>query len=460
MAEAFIILFLIFLNGVFSMSEIAMISARKTSLQNEAEDGNNKAKRALKLAADPDKFLSTVQIGITLIGILTGIFSGNEIASSLGGLFEKLGVPASTASGLAKTLIVIIVTYFSIVLGELVPKRIGMSKAEKVAKFMAGPMSLLSKIASPFIWVLAKSTAGIAKLLGIKENDNNVTEDEIISLVQEGTEDGEVSEVEQDIVERVFTLGDLSVNTIMTSRQDIVWLDKTMTEAEVKEVIAENIYEEYPVCEDDLDHVVGVLNIKDFLREYGKDGFDLEKMMREPVYFHENMTVYKVLEEMKIKRISRALVCDEFGSLCGFISLKDIMEALVGNVNDDEEDEPYIVPRLGADGKPDTTGTNGYLVEGQCPIYEFLAYFDLLDDTMEDFEYTTIAGLILSETGHIPSVGEIINWEGFSFEVVDMDGPRIDKVLVHRIQPEPVASESEISSEKTTKPSSEKESQG
>ena len=132
----------------------------------------------------------------------------------------------------------------------------------------------------------------------------------------------------------------------------------------------------------------------------------------------------------------------------------------MGNVNDDEEDEPYIVPRLGADGKPDTTGTNGYLVEGQCPIYEFLAYFDLLDDTMEDFEYTTIAGLILSETGHIPSVGEIINWEGFSFEVVDMDGPRIDKVLVHRIQPEPVASESEISSEKTTKPSSEKESQG
>ena len=457
MNEVFIILFLILLNGVFSMSEIAMISARKSSLQSEAEDGNGKAKRALKLAGDPDKFLSTIQIGITLIGILTGIFSGNEIARSLGGVFEKWGVPVSTASGLAKTLIVIIVTYFSIVLGELVPKRIGMSKAEKVAKAMAGPMSVLSKIASPFIWILSKSTAGVAKMLGIKENDNNVTEDEIISLVQEGTEDGEVSAVEQDIVERVFTLGDLSVNTIMTSRQDIVWLDKTMTEAEVREVIEENIYEEYPVCDDDLDHVIGVLNIKDFLRGYGKDGFDLVKMMRDPVYFHENMTVYKVLEEMKVKRISRALVCDEFGSLCGFISLKDIMEALVGNVNDDEEEEPYIVPRLGTDGKPDTTGASGYLVEGQCPIYDFLSYFDLLDDTMEDFEYTTIAGLILSETGHIPSAGEIISWEGFSFEVVDMDGPRIDKVLVHKIQQEPEEKESEQSSDKNSKSSSEKD---
>lgn len=415
------------------MSEIAMISARKSSLQSEAEDGNSQAKRALKLASDPDKFLSTIQIGITLIGILTGIFSGNEVARILGDAFAKIGVPASTATGLAKTIIVIIVTYFSIVLGELVPKRIGMSRAEKVAKFMAGPMQFLSKIASPFIWVLSKSTSGLAKLLGIKENDNNVTEDEIMSLVQEGTEDGEVSEVEQDIVERVFTLGDLSVNTIMTSRQDIVWLDKTMSEAEVRDVIEENIFEEYPVCDDDLDHVVGVLNIKDFLRGYGKDGFDLSKMMKAPVYFHENMSVYKVLEEMKVKRISRALVCDEFGSLCGFISLKDIMEALVGNVNDDEEDEPYIIPRAGADGKPDTTGASGYLVEGQCPIYDFLSYFDLLDDTMEDFEYTTIAGLILNETGHIPSAGEVISWEGFSLEVVDMDGPRIDKVLVHRL---------------------------
>ncbi len=432
MSEVFIILFLILLNGVFSMSEIAMISARKSSLQSEAEDGNGKAKRALGLASDPDKFLSTIQIGITLIGILTGIFSGNEIARTFSGVLESWGVPASMSSGLAKTVIVIVVTYFSIVLGELVPKRIGMSRAEKVAKLMAGPMQLLSRIASPFIWILSKSTYGIAKLLGVKENDTNVTEDEIISLVQEGTEDGEVSEVEQDIVERVFTLGDLSVNTIMTSRQDIVWLDSTMTESQVREVIEENIYEEYPVCEDDLDHVIGVLNIKDFVQAYAKPGFNLEKLMRKPVYFHENMSVYKVLEEMKAKKISRALVCDEFGSLCGFISLKDIMQALIGNVHDDEEEEPYIVPRLGEDGQPDTSGASGYLVEGQCPIYDFLAYFDLLDDTMEDFEYTTIAGLILNETGHIPSAGEVLKWEGFSFEVVDMDGPRIDKVLVHR----------------------------
>ncbi len=436
MEEILVILFLILLNGVFSMSEIAMISARKSSLQTDADSGNGKAKRALKLASDPDKFLSTIQIGITLIGILTGIFSGNKVASALGVVFESWGVKAATAVGLAKTVIVIVVTYFSIVLGELVPKRIGLSRAEKVAKTMAGPMQLLSKIASPFIWILSKSTSAVAKLLGVKENDTNVTEDEIISLVQEGTEDGEVSEVEQDIVERVFTLGDLSVNTIMTSRQDIVWLDKTMTESQVREVIEDNIYEEYPVCEDDLDHVVGVLNIKEFVRNYGRPDFDLVKMMHKPVYFHENMTVYRVLEEMKAMKISRALVCDEFGALCGFISLKDIMAALVGDVQDGEGEEPYIVPRAGADGQPDTSGESGYLVEGQCPIYDFLSYFDLLDDTMEDFEYTTIAGLILNETGHIPTAGEVLKWEGFSFEVVDMDGPRIDKVLVQKIPAE------------------------
>lgn len=443
MTEVIIIIFLIFLNGLFSMSEIALISARKSSLQSQSEEGNDKAARALKIASDPDKFLSTIQIGITLIGILTGIFSGNTIAAALSGVFVKWGMGGSVAVGLAKAIIVFIVTYFSIVLGELVPKRIGMSKAEKVAKAVAGPMTVLSKIASPFIWVLSKSTSGIAKMLGIGENETNVTEDEIMSLVQEGVEDDQVSEVQQDIVERVFTLGDLSVNTIMTPRADIVWLDKTMTEQEVRDVIQENIYEEYPVCDDDLDHVLGVLNIKDYLKGIGSEDFNLAEMMRDPVYFHENMTVYKVLEEMKDKHISRALVCDEYGALCGFISLKDIMEALVGNVNDDEEDEPYIIPRKGSDGKPDESGENGYLVEGNCPIYDFLSFFDLLDDTMEDFEYTTVAGLILSESGHIPETGESLEWEGFKFEVVDMDGPRIDKVLVTKASTEQSAGTSE-----------------
>lgn len=442
-SEIFIIFFLILLNGVFSMSEIAMISARKSALQSESENGSKNAKRALKLASDPDKFLSSIQIGITLIGILTGIFSGNKIAAGLGDVFCKWGMGQTAALSLAKAIIVLLVTYFSIVLGELVPKRIGMSRAEKVAKAMSGPMTVISKIAYPFVWLLSKSTSAIAKLLGVKENESNVTEDEIISLVQEGAEDGEVSEVEQNIVERVFTLGDLSVSTIMTPRSEIIWLDKTMTGPEIREIIEENIYEEYPVCEDDLDHVVGILNIKDFVKTYGKSEFNLDEIKREAVYFHENMSVYKVLEEMKTKHVSRGLVCDEFGSLCGFISLKDIMEALVGDVHDDDQnEEPYIVPRCGADGKPDISGSNGYLVEGACPIYDFLAYFDLLDDTMEDFEYTTIAGLILNETGHIPSAGEIIEWEGFSFEVVDMDGPRIDKVLVLKIDANATADDS------------------
>ena len=425
MNEVFIILFLILLNGVFSMSEIAMISARKSSLQSEAEDGNGKAKRALKLAGDPDKFLSTIQIGITLIGILTGIFSGNEIARSLGGVFEKWGVPVSTASGLAKTLIVIIVTYFSIVLGELVPKRIGMSKAEKVAKAMAGPMSVLSKIASPFIWILSKSTAGVAKMLGIKENDNNVTEDEIISLVQEGTEDGEVSAVEQDIVERVFTLGDLSVSTIMTLRDDIVWLDLEMTEDEIIKTIESTIFEQYPVVDGDIDHVVGVLSIKDYVTALRKDKhLDLKKMMKEAHYVHENMSIYTVLEYMKSERIHRALVCDEFGGLEGIISLKDIFDALVGNMAPQElMKEPDIIARK--DGE-------GWLVDGQCSIYDFLSHFDL-GENMEDYDFSTVGGLLLENLQHVPKSGEKTEWQGFSFEVADMDGARIDKIIVKKL---------------------------
>lgn len=415
------------------MSEVALLSARKSLLQSESENGNKNAKRALNLASDPDRFLSAVQIGITLIGILTGIFSGNTIANALSSKMQEWGLTSATAMSMAKAIIVVIVTFATIVLGELVPKKIGINKAESVAKVMAGPMRCLSVIAYPFVWILSKCTLGITTLLGVKENDSNVTEDEIISLVQEGTEDGEVSEVEQDIVERVFTLGDLSVSTIMTSRGDIVWLDCNMDESQVRAIIEQNIFEEYPVCYDDLDHVIGVLNIKDYVKASGKPDFNLKKMMKEPVYFHENMNVYKVLEEMKEKRISRALVCDEFGALSGFISLKDIMEALVGDVHDDDQEKPYIIPRQNEDGEEDVLGSHGYLVEGVCPMYDFLSYFDLLDDTMEDFEYTTIAGLILHVTEHIPSPGEIVEWEGFSMEVVDMDGPRIDKVLVKKI---------------------------
>lgn len=429
MYELFIIIALIILNGVFSMSEIALVSARKSKLQAEAENGDKRADAALKLANDQDKFLSSVQIGITLIGLLTGLFSGNKIAAIFAEWLVGLGVTSSMASFISQTVIVLIVTYFTILFGELIPKRIGLSNSEKVSKLVAGGMNTFSRIAGPLVYLLTKSTNGVARLFGIKDAEDKVTEDEIMSLIQEGSDEGEVSQVEQDIVERVFALGDLSVSTIMTLRDDIVSLDFNMTEQEIIDTIENNIYEMYPVTDGDLDNIEGVFLIKDYvLNIRQKGGIDLKKMMKEPVYVHENMSVYAVLEYMKQQKVNRALVCDEFGSLCGIIALKDILDALVGGTVGSHMAENDIVPRKNGEG---------YFVDGQCSIYDFLKYFDMADD-MEDFDFSTVGGLVLEELEHVPTAGESVLWKRFIIEVADMDGARIDKLLVKVVEEEKV----------------------
>ena len=423
--EAFIILLLIFINGVFSMAEIAMISSRKSKLNAEASNGDKAARAAVRISSDPDKFLSTVQMGVTLVGILTGIFSGDSLARDFASLLTSLGIGAGTASVLSKGIIVFIVMFLSILLGELIPKRIAMSNPEKVAKALAGLMRFVSWTASPVVWLLAKSTALCAKALGIKERESKVTEDEIKSIIEEGKDEGEVSPVEQDIVERVFTLGDLSVSTIMTLRDDIVWLALEMTEDEIIKTIESTICEQYPVVDGDIDHVVGVLSIKDYVTALRKDKhLDLKKMMKEAHYVHENMSIYTVLEYMKSERIHRALVCDEFGGLEGIISLKDIFDALVGNMAPQElMKEPDIIARK--DGE-------GWLVDGQCSIYDFLSHFNL-GENMEDYDFSTVGGLLLENLQHVPKSGEKTEWQGFSFEVADMDGARIDKIIVKKL---------------------------
>lgn len=420
MSEIFIILGLILLNGVFSMSEIALISARKSSLTTDAKKGNKAAKAALKLAGEPDNFLSTVQIGITLIGILTGIYSGNTIAVLFTDWLLSVGVASKYASWLAQGSIVVVVTYLTLILGELVPKRIGLSISEKVAKTVARPMLLLSVVGSPFVWLLAKSTSGIFNLLGISASENKVTEEEIKSMVQEGTEGGEVQPVEQDIVQRVFLTGDLKVSSIMTHKSDLVCMDINITHQEVKDLLKRVLYEVYPVIDGDMDHVKGVVYLKDLVLYLENEDFKVSDIVKQAVYFHESMNVYKVLEQMKTGGFSRGLVCDEFGACVGMVTLKDIFEALVGNLNDEHE-EPDIIKRVDKEG---------WLVDGQCPFYDFLCYFKR-EDLYEDAEYTTVAGLILERLEHIPHSGESITWNGFSFEVVDMDGARIDKVLVN-----------------------------
>lgn len=421
MDEIIIILLLILVNGIFAMSEIAVIQARKTTLSNDEKKGSKGAKTALRLANDPDRFLSTVQIGITLIGILTGIYSGASLSGRFSDVFESFGMPERWAYPLAQGIIVIVVTYLTIIFGELVPKRIGMSVAERVSEIIARPMYVLSVIAGPFVWVLSKSTEAVVDLLGVKNAESKVTEEDIKSIVQEGKEDGEVQEVEQDIVERVFMLGDLTVDSIMTHRSDVVTLDVSMTNDELKEVLNGNLYEAYPLIDRGIDNILGVVLLKDLLFRLDDKTLRLKSIMHPAVYFYENMSVYKALEQMKEKRLTQAFICDEFGSFQGIITLRDILEGLVGTINEVNND-PEIVKR---------EDSESWLVDGQCSFYDFLSYFDkedLYDSEQQD--YNTLAGLIIEQMKHIPQAGERTDWNCFNFEIVDMDGARIDKVLV------------------------------
>ncbi|MDR2497312.1 MAG: hemolysin family protein [Tannerellaceae bacterium] len=421
--EIFIILGLIVVNGILAMAEIALVSVRKSRLETDAKRGIQPALRALNLANRPEKFLSTIQIGVTLIGIMTGLYSGGAIADTVAGWLGQFPWAAPHASWIARTGIVIVVTYFTLVLGELVPKRIGMSYAESVARFIAGPMNLFSKLVTPFVWLLSGSTTLMVRLMGIRQSEESkVTEEEIKAIVKEGYDVGEVQEVEQDIVERVFNLGDRNVGSIMTHRTDLVWLDVNDSNEKIRGKVQENLYNTYPVISENFNNLLGIVNLKDlFGRIYSTD-FSLRDLIRPVQYVPENLSVYKALEQFKNARVKYGLVTDEFGDVLGIVTLKDIMEALVGEMPEIGE-EQEIVER--ADGS--------FLVEGQMSFYNFLEYFDR-EDLYADYDYNTLSGLLLEILQHIPQIGEQVDWLDFRFEIVDMDGARIDKVLVSRIE--------------------------
>lgn len=422
MSDIIIILLLILLNGVFAMSEIAIISARKHVLEKKSKGGHKGAATALKLATDPDLFLSTIQIGITLIGILTGIFSGEALGGHLAKLFVEWGTPMAVALPVAKILVVAVVTYLTLVFGELVPKRIGMASADGVAQFMARPVYWLSVVAKPFVWLLAKSTSWLVSLCGIKGDGAKITEEEIKSIIQEGTEHGEVTKVEQDIMERVLLMGDLKVGSIMTHRADVAYIDVSADVEAIRAVFRTDLHDNYPVVNSSLDDVVGVITLKELILHLNDSNFDLQSLMMPIQAVYEDMSIYDCLEKLMAEHHAGfALVYDEFGECQGVITLRDIFEGLVGVVNADEED-PQIVAR--ADG-------NSWLVDGQCSFYDFLVYFDM-EDVSDATDYNIIGALILSRLGRFPETGEKITWNDFTLEVVDMDGVRIDKVLVIR----------------------------
>ena len=420
--EIFIIIGLILLNGILSMSEIALVSARKARLELDAKRGNKSAQTALKLAGEPDRFLSTIQIGFTLIGILTGLYSGEAFAYNLAEVVRHVPVLEPYALGVSKTIIVIIVTYLTLIMGELVPKRIGMGYAERVSMLVAKPMYFLSKLALPFVWLLSKSTSLVIKITGIKANEENkVTEEEIKAIVKEGFDGGEVQEVEQDIVERVFNLGDRNVGSIMTHRSDLVWLDVTDSIEKIREKVQENLFNIYPVASEKFDNIKGVVYLKDLFGRIDEPDFSLEEVIRPAQYLPENQSVYNALEQFKEARVKYGIVTDEFGGIQGIVTLKDIMEGLIGQVPEVGE-EAEIVQR--ADGS--------WLVDGQYNFYDFLEYFDM-EDLYAEHDYNTLSGLILEILERVPKTGETLTWLTFEFEIVDMDGARIDKVLVKKI---------------------------
>ncbi|WP_162126338.1 hemolysin family protein [Flavobacterium phycosphaerae] len=422
--EILIILFLILLNGVFSMSEIALISARKNRLETAAKKGNTNAKVALDLANSPNKFLSTVQIGITLIGILTGIYSGDKITTDVTLFIESFATLKVYAHSIAVGIVVVILTFFSLVLGELLPKRIGLNYPEAIAKGVAVPMKMVSIITMPFIWLLTISTDFILDVFKIKPTaDGKVTEEEIKAIIKEGTEGGEVQEIEQDIVERVFHIGDRKINSLMTHRQSIVYLSYDDTVEELKTKMFDELHSFYPVCQENLDDVVGIVLLKDLFVGFEKDNFQLKSIVKEPVYMIEHTSAYKALENFKKSKVHYALVTDEYGVFQGIITLNDILEALVGDAADFDDDEYQLISR--------EDGT--WLVDGLYSLHDFLTYFDM-DELTNDYEVTTVSGLIMTEMGKIPTTGEKLIWNKFELEIIDMDGVKIDKVLVKAIK--------------------------
>ncbi|BDB54647.1 hypothetical protein GENT5_09520 [Flavobacterium ammoniigenes] len=402
------------------MSEIALISSRKSRLETAAKKGSKSAKAALDLANSPNKFLSAVQIGITLIGILTGIYSGDKITEDVEYFVSGFEAITPYAHSVAVGIVVVVLTFFSLVLGELLPKRIGLNHPESIAKAMAMPMKVISIITAPFIWLLTTSTEFLLKILQIKPTaDGKVTEEEIKAIIKEGTEVGEVQEIEQDIVERVFHIGDRKVNSLMTHRSSMVYLSMEDTLDEIKTKVLDELHSVYPVCEENLDEVVGVVFLKDLFANFEKGNFNLRSIAKEPSYFIEHTSAYKALENFKKTKVHYAFITDEYGVFQGIITLNDILEALVGDAADFDDDEYKLIAN--EDGS--------WLVDGQYSLHDFLTYFDM-DELTTDYEVTTVSGFIITELGAIPKEGDKLIWNKLEFEAQKMDGVKIDKVLI------------------------------
>lgn len=426
--EIILIAILILFTGLLTMSEFAIVSSRKITLQKMSNEGNKKASKVIELIEDPNEFLSTAQIGITLIGIITGAIGGTEFSKPLGAILSPY-IPYSQS--ISFIIVIAITTYFTILIGELVPKRIGLNTPEKMAIKTVGIINLLAKICRPLVNLLNKSTDLTLKIIGSKpDEDNLVTEEAVEELIEEGIEDGTIEEEEKEIIKRVFRLDDQKVDMIMTPRNEMVWIDLEDDDETNKEKIIESERSIFPVSEGELDDFIGVVQAKDILCNiYCDNTIDFKKNVLEniknPLVVPENLLSIELLHEFKEnkKHVHMVIIVDEFGSVVGLITLNDLLECIVGDIPGiDEEDSPTAIERK--DGS--------WLIDGRYSISEFKELFNIEKEMPEEIEdgFTTIAGFILSYTNRIPDIGDIFEWDNFSFEIIDMDGNHIDEILV------------------------------
>jgi putative hemolysin len=410
------------------MSEIAVVAARKVRLQQRAEDGDERARTALALAHDPNKFLSTVQFGITMVGVLAGAYGGATIAEKLVPSISQVPQLAPYAAGIALGVVVAVITVLSLILGELVPKRIGLNNPEAIASWVARPMILLSKVGGPAVGVLTSVTNLVLRLFGIKgQAEPNLTEDEIKALISQGAETGAVGATEENIVQRVFQLGDQRVAAIMTPRPDIEWIDVDASEEELREFLASHAHTQFVVCHGGLDDVLGIVRSADLLPNAFKGSpIDLRRLTREALFVPDSMPAVQLLESFRSSHKHVALVMDEYGAVEGLVTVTDLLTAIVGELPvDASEAQGAFVSR--ADGS--------WLVDGSAAMDAVQAHFGM--DALPEDEagaYHTIGGFVMARLGRVPRAADNFEWGGLTFEVIDMDGRRIDKVLVSRRQ--------------------------
>lgn len=423
--EILVILLLMIANGLFSMSEMAIVSARRARLQELVDQGNVNARVALELANSPNRFLSTVQIGITLIGILTGAFGGATLANTLAPYIELVPVLKPYSQSIAFGLVVLFITYLTLIIGELVPKRLALNTPEQIAIAMAVPMRSIARLTSPLVHLLSLSTEAVLKLLRVEVNSGEplVTEEEIKVLVRQGAEAGMFEAAEQDMVERVFRLGDQQVSALATPRLDIVWLDLNDSAEINRRKMIESRHSRFPVCQETLDNVLGVVYVTDVLtRSLVGEPIDLATILRQPLFLPESTHALKVLERFKQSGTHVALVVDEYGVIQGMVTLNDVMEVIIGDVPfADNPQEEMVIQR--EDGS--------WLLDGMLAVEEVKELLDLEELPGEERgNYQTLGGFVITRLGQIPTSSDHFIWEGFRFEVMDMDGNRVDKVLV------------------------------